>query len=82
MQRLQIDEQLRSYGTGYVQGPYFPPPRERKERGYGSDYSEDSSSTGGGRSRGRGGFRGRGSSRGRYRGGKCYQAAQDMLGLF
>ncbi|XP_072180656.1 RNA-binding protein FXR1-like [Diadema setosum] len=59
IQRLQIDEQLRS--MGHPSGPYPPPTRERRgERGYGSDQSEEF-----------GGFRGRGRGMpGRGRGGR------------
>ena len=70
IQRLHIDEQLRS--MGHASGPYAPPGRERRERGYGSDHSEE---YGGYRGRGRGasgrGMPGRGrGGRGRYFAGK------------
>ncbi|XP_077868342.1 RNA-binding protein FXR1-like isoform X2 [Saccoglossus kowalevskii] len=51
IEKLQIDEQLRHLGAGFVPGPYFPPPRERRgEKGYASDATDDYN-----RGRGRGG---------------------------
>ncbi|XP_033637970.1 fragile X mental retardation syndrome-related protein 1-like isoform X1 [Asterias rubens] len=69
IQRLQIDQQLRNFNGGYNSGPYFPPPRERGERGYGSDFSEDGGSGRGRRGRGRGRGGSRGGGRGGLRGG-------------
>ncbi|KAK3095544.1 hypothetical protein FSP39_015938 [Pinctada imbricata] len=52
LEKLEIDQQLRSI-SGSQQGPYFPPPRER--RGSNDPYSDDRGRPG--RGRGRGGRR-------------------------
>ncbi|XP_071838225.1 RNA-binding protein FXR1-like isoform X2 [Apostichopus japonicus] len=68
IERLQIDEQLRQFGSSGGPSYGMGPPRDRRERGYSSDNLDDRP---GYRGRGRGGMRGRGGpTRGRgYRGG-------------
>ncbi|CAH1781735.1 unnamed protein product [Owenia fusiformis] len=63
-EKLELDQQLRSLNVQQQPGPYFPPPRERRQQPY-EPYMEDRGRGRGGRGRGRGrGGWGRGGRRG------------------